>query len=92
MKTWTLDSFDSTTFAYSANGTAVENQLGDADLNYYMPGTVTYLTRSDWSGTWPKTYKDLTATEEMLEVLKNDLVAVSYTHLLTEDHDLPKEN
>ena len=76
VKTWTLDSFDSTTFAYSANGTAVENQLGDADLNYYMPGTVTYLTRSDWSGTWPKTYKDLTATEEMLEVLKNDLVEI----------------
>ena len=76
VKTWTLDSFDSTTFAYSANGTEVENPLGDADLNYYMPGTVTYLPRSDWSGTWPKTYKDLTATEEMLEVLKNDLVEI----------------
>lgn len=76
VKTWTLSSFDSTTFAYSNNGTAVENQLADADLNTYMPGTVTYLSRNDWAGTWPETYKDLTATEEMLAVLKNDLVEI----------------
>lgn len=76
VKTWTLSAFDSTTFAYSENGTPVENQLADADLNYYMPGTVTYLSRSDWSGTWPKTYRDLTATDEMLEILRNDLVEI----------------
>ena len=46
VKKWTLDTFDSETFAYSKNGTAVENQLQDMDLNYYMPDTVTYL-RSD---------------------------------------------
>ncbi len=64
--TWTLDKLDTTTFAVSKNGTEVENQLQDADLNTWMPGTVTYLSRSDWQGTWPKTYKDLTATDEML--------------------------
>lgn len=72
VKTWTLDQLDSATFAYSQNGTAVENQLSDMDLNTYMPGTVTYLSRNDWKGTWPKTYKDLTATDEMLEVMDND--------------------
>lgn len=71
VKTWELASFDATTFAYSDNGTAVENQLADADLNYYMPETVTYLTRSDWAGTWPKTYENLTATDEMLAVMQN---------------------
>lgn len=76
VKTWDLDTFDSTTFAYSKNGTAVENQLEDADLNYYMPGTVTYLSRNDWKNTWPKTYENLTASEEMLTVLQNDLVQI----------------
>lgn len=76
VKTWNLGSFDSETFAYTKNGTAVENQLEDADLNYYMPDTVTYLSRNDWSGTWPKTYKDLTATDEMLAILQNDIVEI----------------
>ena len=48
VKKWILDTLDSETFAYSNNGTAVENQLQDMDLNYYMPDTVTYLSRSDW--------------------------------------------
>lgn len=77
VKTWTLAELDSDTFAYSENGTAVENQLEDMDLNYYMPDTVTYLSRSDWSGTWPKTYKDLTATDEMIEIMQNDLVEIT---------------
>lgn len=71
VQTWNLSSFDSTSFAYSDNGTALENQLQDADLNYYMPNTVTYLSRSDWSGTWPKTYQNLTATDQMIDVMKN---------------------
>lgn len=72
VKSWKLDQFDSTTLAYSKNGTAVENQLSDMDLNYYMADTVTYLSRSDWKATWPKTYKDFTATDEMLAILNND--------------------
>lgn len=77
VKTWDLGDFDNTTFAYTDNGTAVENQLADADLNYYMPGTVTYLTRSDWAGTWPKTYDNLTATDEMLTVMKDGSYQIS---------------
>ncbi len=72
VQTWNLAESDFTTFAYSKNGTAVENQLEDMDLNYWMPDTVTYLTRSDWEGTWPKTYEGLTATDEMLDVMDND--------------------
>ncbi len=72
VKTWNLAESDFTTFATSKNGTAVENQLEDMDLNYWMPDTVTYLTRSDWEGTWPKTYENLTATDEMLDCMDND--------------------
>ncbi len=70
--TWELDELDNTTFAYTKNGTAVENQLEDMDLNYWMEGTVTYLSRSDWEGNFPITYENLTATDEMLDVMDND--------------------
>ena len=74
---WTLSELDTTSFACTKNGTPVENRLQDLDLNYWMPGTVTWLTRNDWAGTFPKTYRDLTATPDMLEVLDNDLVEIS---------------
>lgn len=73
VKTWELDALDDETFAVTWNGTPVENQMEDADLNFYMPDTVTYLTRNDWEGTWPKTYQDLTATDEMLDIMDNDI-------------------
>lgn len=76
-KSWTLDSFDSTTFATTKNGTAVENQLADMDVNYWLPGTATYLSRADWEGTFPKTYKDLTATDEMIDILDNDIYEIN---------------
>lgn len=76
-KSWTLDSFDGTTFATTKNGTAVENQLADMDINSWLPGTATYLTRADWEGTFPKTYKDLTATDEMIDILDNDIYEIN---------------
>lgn len=76
-KSWTLDSFDDTTFATTKNGTAVENQLADMDINSWLPGTATYLTRADWEGTFPKTYKDLTATDEMIDILDNDIYEIN---------------
>lgn len=76
-KSWTLDSFDDTTFATTKNGTAVENQLADMDINSWLPGTATYLTRADWEGTFPKTYKNLTATDEMIDILDNDIYEIN---------------
>lgn len=77
VQSWTLDAMDTASFAYTINGTAVENQLADMDLNYYMPDTVTYLTRNDWSGTWPQTYEGLTATDEMLDIMDNDTYEIT---------------
>ena len=79
VQTWELAELDTHTFARSKNGTAVENQLDDVDLNYWMPGTVTYLTRADWDGTFPKTYSNLTATDEMIEVMMNDNYQIQRT-------------
>lgn len=53
--TWTLNSFDDTTFA-TANGHEVTNVADNADMNYWLPGTVTYLSRADWEGTYPVNY------------------------------------
>ena len=53
---YTQETFDDTTYATSANGTKIENQLSLADPNLYE-GTkgqnVTWLSRNDWAGTYP---------------------------------------
>ena len=54
---WKLDQLDNATFAI-ANNTTVTNVADDADLNYWLPGTVTYLTRQDWN-TFPINYNKL---------------------------------
>jgi beta-glucosidase len=54
----TVDEPDATTFAVSAEtGTAVGNQFDHADVRTYDEG-FTYLSRADWTGTWPTTYAD----------------------------------
>ena len=50
-----ISKLDTTTFARS-NGHRVTNQADDADINYYLPGKVTYMTRSNWQSTFPKNY------------------------------------
>ncbi len=53
--TWNNAQFDDVTFSVS-NGHNVENVAENADLNYWLPDTVTYLSRSDWQSTYPKNY------------------------------------
>ena len=55
-----------------SNGTVVKNELDEADLNGWNCGTtVTYLSRSDWTGTFPKAVESITATPEMITLLRN---------------------
>lgn len=68
-------------FAKSRAGVDITNQLDDMDINHYKPGTVTYLSRNDWSGTWPKTYS-VEASSDMLLYLKNTF------HTLDTDGDV----
>lgn len=67
---WTNKADDITTYSEGANGETIENQFADADLNQFDTGTtVTYLSRSDWEGTWSEAYTDVKATEDMVATL-----------------------
>ena len=50
-------------------GTRVTNLFEDADINYWVEDAVTYLTRRDWSGTYPTEATTVAATPEMVEEL-----------------------
>ena len=68
---WTQDTMDTTTYAKSPyTGVAVTNAFPEADLNTWMPGKLTYLTRNDWAGTFPET-AELEATADMVEALND---------------------
>ena len=71
--TWNLSSMDSDAYKTSKQtGNRVDNKFQESDLNHWFDGAVTYLTRSDWEGTWPKRYmnESYTATQEMMDQLK----------------------
>ena len=48
---------DTRTFATAETGAAVTAQMADADITTY-DADFTYLSRSDWTGTWPTTYQN----------------------------------
>ncbi|MBR1842503.1 MAG: glycoside hydrolase family 3 C-terminal domain-containing protein [Oscillospiraceae bacterium] len=56
---WTNDKFDKETYSVSSKtGKPITNLFDNADLNKYSGAgnqTVTYLSRSDWQGTYPTT-------------------------------------
>lgn len=62
--------YDATTYSVSLNGTKIENQLQDADPNaYFGLGTVTFLSRNDWTGTWPTESVKLNLVDSMVREL-----------------------
>ena len=66
-----LDALDNTTWAVSPyTGQVVSNHFEDRDINYFIPNTVTYLTRADWN-TFPDTVETLTATAEIQDLMEN---------------------
>jgi beta-glucosidase len=66
--TYINDELDTTTYSVSsATGYAITNQFDDTDLNYYDGYEMTYLSRSNWEGTWPTGMAGLEASQEMLD-------------------------
>ena len=81
MQNITEDFISRTAFSVAKTGAKISNQLEYADWNHFQPGEVTYLTRSDWAGTFPKNYTEMTLTsQEMI-----DLFSGKYYTLKTDD-------
>lgn len=53
--TWNERNLDTESFSES-HGTKITNQMETTDINYWLPGSVTYLSRSDWEATYPVNY------------------------------------
>lgn len=70
---WTNDTLDAEVFATSAyTGNEITNMFDESDPNKSStsPGEVTYLSRSDWTGTFPTTsQRNWAATDEMVDAL-----------------------
>lgn len=72
---YTQQDFDNSTYAVSlATGEDITNQFDNVDLNRYeaYDDTVTYLSRSDWSQTFPKEVTTVNVTEKMAEDILNE--------------------
>ncbi len=70
---WDNPELDKTTYAVSSHtGNAITNQLGFADLNKYEGSNtkVTYVSRNDWTGTFPKAKITVSVTDKMFADLQ----------------------
>ena len=63
---------DAATYAVSENGTKIVNQLSNADPNLYEGSDteVVWLSRNDWSGTFPTEAVKMALTELMISDLQ----------------------
>lgn len=70
---WVENSLDTSTYAQSVyTGAAITNAFADADINYWLDEAdqITYLSRSDWAGTYPSAV-ELQASSDMLSSLND---------------------
>lgn len=71
---WKEDRLDAETYSIAANGTPIANQLSESDVNLYQGSSkkITYLSRSDWAGTFPGDEPlKLAVTESLVQDLQN---------------------
>lgn len=84
---WTNEALDTTTYAASANGTAITNLFDESDPNKSSdaPGSVTWMSRADWTGTVPTQPAALTANE----TLAADLAFTQYDGTEADSVEMP---
>lgn len=63
------DTLDDKTYSTTETGAEVTNRFDNCDLNYWVEGAGTYLSRQDWEGTYPVKLSNVTATADMIEIL-----------------------
>lgn len=79
----TKTDFDADEYRLSSQNTSITNQFDDVDLNNYYDeeqgeeDPVTYLSRSDWNGTWPKSYDNISANQTMLDIISSYYVSAT---------------
>lgn len=85
--TWNNPSMDTVSYSVSVNGTPITNRLSDADINMYTGSnqSVVYLTRNDWTGTFPTEPVRLELTDTMVK----DLQLVRYNPALYNTVPMP---
>lgn len=71
---WNNKELDTKTYAVSANGTEITNQLSASDINLSedLDGAeIAYLSRNDWEGTFPTETLKLALTEKLIAKLQD---------------------
>lgn len=70
--TWNQAQTDTQTYSVSMSGTAITAKLSSSDPNLYegSDSTVTWLSRSDWTGTFPTENAKVALTQLLIEDLQ----------------------
>ena len=70
--TWVQAKTDTQTYSASVSGTAITTKLSSSDPNLYegSDSTVTWLSRSDWTGTFPTESAKVVLTQLLIEDLQ----------------------
>lgn len=63
-------------FGITKNNVQVHNQIYYSDWNYFEKNKVTYLSRSDWEGTYPKEYTNMSVPDNMIDLINGDYYTV----------------
>ena len=77
-KVASIENVDTEIYSESlATGETITNRFDEADINKYdgISEKVTYLSRNDWEGTYPKSGIRLTATEKLAKDVKDEYVS-----------------
>jgi len=90
---WNNPELDTTTYAVSTEAGseyAITNQLQTADINWlkengFTDQTITYLSRSDWEGTWPEGTYEITLTQ----ALHDEITGIKEYVKTQTDEELP---
>ena len=77
---WVNNKLDTTTYAISSyTGEVITNKFDNADMNLYDGAgnnSVTYVSRADWTGTWPTEATIFEVTDKMMSDLTSPLPVV----------------
>lgn len=84
--TWHED-MDAETYSVSAvTGEPIVNRLQSAELSYYGEENISYVSRSDWQGTFPTAKLEITLTEAM----QNEMTGIKqYEKIVVDGEEMP---